>query len=166
MTPTMILILGGCVVAVIFAPVLWSIVREQIAPIVVALGRRSAAAMREGLLSSEHTEYVSESELQDQIMADNAAKQNAETAETPRPVAENSAEVITFGETQALARLIVAGKLGLTDAVKIGADAKSGEKYQRRSREIKAAVDQLREKYPQRTPEQEQLRKELGLQSK
>lgn len=74
---------------------------------------------------------------------------NYEIDETPQRVAEIRAESFTLGETTALARLVVAGKLGLTDAVKIGADAKSGEKYQRRSREIKAEVERLKEpQYP------------------
>jgi len=162
----MILILVGFVAVVIFAPLVWSLLREHIAPIIVAIGRQSATALEEGLLSSGRVAYVSESELQDQIMADNAAKRTSETAETPQRVGEIHAESFTLGETTTLARLIVAGKLGLTDAVKIGADAKSGEKYQKRSREIKAAVDQLQEKYPGRTSEQEQTRKELGLQAK
>jgi hypothetical protein len=51
----------------------------------------------------------------------------------------------------------------LTDAVKIGADAKSGEKYQKRSRDIRAAVDKLQDRFPQRTPEQDKLRNELGI---
>jgi hypothetical protein len=91
------------------------------------------------------------------------AKLNSETAETLRPVAETDTESFTFGATTALARLVAAGKVGLTDAVKIGADAKSGEKYQKRSREIKAAVDRLQTKYPHMTPEQAALRKELGI---
>lgn len=88
---------------------------------------------------------------------------NSETAETPQRVGEIQRESFTLGETTALARLVASGKLGLTDAVKIGADAKSGEKYQRRTRDIKAAVESMTEKYPQRTPEQEALRKQLKL---
>lgn len=88
---------------------------------------------------------------------------NNERAETPQPVGETRDELICFGETLALARMIAAGEAKLTAAVKIGADAKSGEKYQKRSREIKAAVETLQDKYPQRTHEQDALRKELGL---
>lgn len=74
---------------------------------------------------------------------------NPEIGETPQRIAEIRAESFTLGETEALARLVASGKLGLTDAVKIGADAKSGEKYQRRSREIKAEVERLKEpQYP------------------
>src|SRR6266540_2569281 len=88
---------------------------------------------------------------------------NHEPAETPQRVAEMQAESFTFGETAALARLVAAGKLGLTDAVKIGAGAKSGEKYQKRSREIKAAVAQLQQKYRPLTPDQQALREQLDL---
>jgi hypothetical protein len=94
------------------------------------------------------------------------AKLTAETAETPQRVAENTSETFTFAETQALARLVAAGKLGLTDAVRIGADAKSGEKYQKRSQEIKAAVAQIQEKYRELTPEQEAVRAQLHMKQK
>jgi hypothetical protein len=70
---------------------------------------------------------------------------NYEPTETPQRIAEIRAESFTLGETQALARLVAEKKIGLTDAVRIGADAKSGEKYQKRSRDIKAAVERLRE---------------------
>lgn len=92
-----------------------------------------------------------------------AETDNAETDETPEFDAETEAALICLGETQALARLIAEGKLGLTDAVKIGAGAKSGEKYQRRSREIKAEVERLTNKYPLQTSEQKQNREALGL---
>src|SRR6266545_2602660 len=91
------------------------------------------------------------------------AETNSETAETPQRVAEIRAESFTLGETAALARLVAAGKLGLTDAVKIGAEAKSGEKYQRRSREIKAAVEQLQQKYRPLTDDQRALREQPDL---
>lgn len=78
-----------------------------------------------------------------------SAEINNETDETAPSFAETQAELICLGETQALARLIIEEKIGLTDAVKIGAAAKSGEKYQKRSREIKAEVERLKEpKYP------------------
>ena len=115
------------------------------------MSRSEAAAGHDALVSNDEKTAVSGGET------------NSETAETPQRVAETAAESFSLGETQALARLVAAGKLGLTDAVKIGADAKSGEKYQKRSREIKAEVDRIQDKYPQRTPEQEQLRKELGI---
>jgi hypothetical protein len=91
---------------------------------------------------------------------------NSETTETPQRVAEIRVESFTLGETTALARLVASGKLGLTDAVRIGADARSGERYQKRSREIKSVVEKLRDKYPQRTPDQDILRNELGLEKR
>lgn len=91
------------------------------------------------------------------------AETNSETDETLQHKAETNREMFTFGETEALARLIVANRIGLTDAVKIGANAKSGEKYQRRSREIKAAVERLQNKYPRMTPEQQAARQAIGL---
>src|SRR5262245_40604517 len=71
-----------------------------------------------------------------------AAETNTETAETSPPATETLVESFYLGETTALARLVAAGAVGLTVAIKIGADAKSGEKYQKRSRDIKAMVDQ------------------------
>ena len=75
-------------------------------------------------------------------------KSNDEMVEIPQPVAEKSAELICLGETRALARLVVAERVGLTDAVKIGAGAKSGAKYQRRSQEVKNEVARLKNHYP------------------
>lgn len=77
-----------------------------------------------------------------------AEESSDEMVETPRSIAENSEELICFGENQALARLVAAGKIGLTEAVKIGAGAKSGAKYQRRSAGIKAAIEALENHYP------------------
>lgn len=85
------------------------------------------------------------------------AETNPETAETPHTSAETVAETFTLGETTALARLIVAEKIGLTDAVKIGAGVKSGEAYQKRSRQIKAAVEQLKKKYPDASPTEQAI---------
>lgn len=65
-----------------------------------------------------------------------------------RPVEEFAEEYICLGETQALARLVVAGEIKLTVAVKVGAGAKSGAKYQKRSRQIQAAVEKLTNHYP------------------
>lgn len=106
---------------------------------------------------------LSDEPVLDEIAPDFADETNSETDEIPQRVGEIHAESFTLGETTALARLVAAGKLGLTDAVKTGADAKSGEKYQRRSRDIKVMVDRLQQKYPHITPEQEALRKQLKL---
>lgn len=73
---------------------------------------------------------------------------NLEYIEIPQPVAEIAPESITLGETRALARLVLADKIGLTEAVKIGAGAKSGAKYQRRSAELKAEIERQRNRYP------------------
>lgn len=75
-------------------------------------------------------------------------KTNLEMDEIPQPVAENRDELICFGETIALARLVAAEQIKLTEAVKVGAAAKSGPKYQKRSREIKKQVEALRDRYP------------------
>jgi hypothetical protein len=71
-----------------------------------------------------------------------------EIDEIPQPVGENRDELITFGETRALARLVAQERIGLTEAVKIGAGAKSGAKYQRRSAEVKAELERIRNHYP------------------
>jgi hypothetical protein len=105
-------------------------------------------------------EEAPENEQNSEFLADET---NSETAETPHMDAETRNEIITFGENQALARLVASGKLGLTEAVKIGADAKSGERYQKRSKQIKELVTQIQDKYPNRTPEQEARRRELEL---
>lgn len=74
---------------------------------------------------------------------------NPETAETPQLDAETRNELITFGENAAIARLVASGAIGLTEGVKIGAAAKSGEKYQKRTRQIKQEVEKLKEpEYP------------------
>jgi len=79
-----------------------------------------------------------------------AAKRTPKPAETPHDIRETDGETISFGGSPdqavaaSLARLIHAGKLQLTDAVRIGCGAKSGERYQRWSRLIKAALEQVR----------------------
>jgi hypothetical protein len=88
-------------------------------------------------LESAYKERVSEPET------------NLKYIEIPQPVAENADENITLGETRALARLVAKEAIGLTEAVKIGASAKSGAKYQRRSKEIKAEVERIRNRYPE-----------------
>lgn len=77
---------------------------------------------------------------------------NAETPklQTPSPAPD---EIISLQETavaEALARLIIAEKIGLTDAVKIGTGKKSGEGYQKWSGLVKAAID--RQQQPQYQP--------------
>ena len=65
-----------------------------------------------------------------------------------QPVEEFAAEHICLGETRALARLVVAGEIKLTVAVKVGAAAKSGPKYQKRTRQIQAEVERMTNHYP------------------
>jgi len=72
----------------------------------------------------------------------------SETDEIPQPVAEKPAKIITLGESEVLARLVLAKKIGLTEAVQIGAAAKSGERYQQNSKLVKAAIDRLADHYP------------------
>jgi len=73
---------------------------------------------------------------------------NDEMDETQRPVAESTAKIITLAESEILARLILADKIGLTDAIRIGAGAKSGARYQANSRIVKEAIERLRNHYP------------------
>lgn len=73
---------------------------------------------------------------------------NLKYIEIPQPVAENEAEKIALAESEILARLIIAGAVGLTEAVQIGAGAKSGRKYSQRSRLVKQAIERQRNHYP------------------
>jgi hypothetical protein len=73
---------------------------------------------------------------------------NLKYIEIPQPVAENEAEKIALAESEILARLVIAGAVGLTEAVQIGAGAKSGKKYTQRSRLVKQAIERQRNHYP------------------
>ncbi len=75
-----------------------------------------------------------------------------EMVETHEPVAEKPSEIITLRESDILARLVLAKKIGLTEAVQIGAGARSGSKYQQASRMVKAAMDRQRDHYPAGSP--------------
>ncbi len=119
-------------------------------PEIAAIGRAVGARY---MSSSGGARRASADDRNSDDRAVSLGETNSETAETARRVAEMQAESFTLGETTALARLVAAGEIGLTAAVKIGADAKSGEKYSRRSRQIKAAVEQLQQSYPPLTPE-------------
>ena len=94
----------------------------------------SAAPASAGQLAPAET-AISDTEYTDQ------------SAEISQPVAENARELIELGETAAIARLIVAGHINLTEGVKVGAGAKSGSKYQRRSRQVKAEVERIQNHY-------------------
>jgi len=75
-------------------------------------------------------------------------KSNDEMVEIPQPVAEKPAKIITLGESEVLARLVLAKKVGLTDAVKIGAAATSGKRYQDNTALVKGAIERLANHYP------------------
>lgn len=89
--------------------------------------------------------------------------QGVENTEIPQPVAEKPDENFYFGEIAALARLVAAGAIGLTEATKIGGQAKSGKKYQKRSDDIKAEVKRLANRYPNQTEEQREQRAALKM---
>jgi hypothetical protein len=91
------------------------------------------------------------------------AETNRETADNLRWVAEREDELFHSGENLAIARLIAAGVVKLTEGVKEGTGKRSGDAYSKRSKEIQALVKELRDKYPQRTPEQEAARESLRL---
>jgi hypothetical protein len=73
---------------------------------------------------------------------------NDEMDEIPQPVAEKPAKIITLGESEVLARLVLAKKIGLTDAVQIGAGAKSGKRYQDNTALVREAIERLKNHYP------------------
>jgi len=106
--------------------------------VVVLPGARnmSITALESAALESAYKARISEED------------DTSEMDEIPQPVAETREELICLGETLALARLVAAEQIKLTEAVKIGAAAKSGTKYQKRSREIKAQIEQLTSRYP------------------
>jgi hypothetical protein len=70
-----------------------------------------------------------------------------EMEEIPQPVAEKHAKIITLGESEVLARLVLAKKVGLTEAVQIGAGAKSGKRYQDTTALVKEAINRLQNHY-------------------
>lgn len=83
-----------------------------------------------------------------QFSAVSSEETNSEIPETHPTAAEIEAEKITFAETEvarALARLVLAEKIGLTEAVKTGMGKKSGEAYQRASAQMKAAIEEQKE---------------------
>jgi len=75
-------------------------------------------------------------------------KDNLKYVEIPQPVAENDTEKIALAESEILARLVIAGAVGLTEAIQIGAGAKSGKKYQRWSRLVRVAIERQQNHYP------------------
>ena len=73
---------------------------------------------------------------------------NNENAEIRRPVAENTNENILSAKAEIMARAILSGNLGLTEATRIAAGAQSGRKYQQWSRLIKMEMERQRNHYP------------------
>jgi hypothetical protein len=86
-----------------------------------------------------------ESAYKERILADET---KPESDEIPQPVAEKPAKIITLGESEVLARLVLAEKIGLTEAVQIGAAAKSGKRYQDNTALVKEAIERIRNHYP------------------
>lgn len=67
--------------------------------------------------------------------------------EIPQPVAENQDERIDLEKADLLARLVLAGAVGKTRAIQIGAGAQSGKKYQRWSRLVSLAIERQTNHY-------------------
>lgn len=88
---------------------------------------------------------------------------NTVNADTARRVAEKETALFHSGENTAIARLIVAGVVKLTEGVKEGTGKRSGDAYSKRTKEIQAIIKDIEDRYPQRTPEQEALRQQLRL---
>lgn len=76
------------------------------------------------------------------------SESNEKYIEIPQPVAEIDEDKVCLIENRLLAKLIIAGALGLTEAIQIGAGAKSGKKYSRRSNQVKLEIDRQRNHYP------------------
>lgn len=91
------------------------------------------------------------------------AETNDETNETLQVDAEIYDDIFHSGENMAIARMISEGVVKLTEGVKSGTGKRSGDAYSKRSREIQALVKAMQDKYPNRTPEQEQARREIGI---
>lgn len=84
-----------------------------------------------------------------------SAETNSETGETAQRVAETEEAIFHSGENTAIARLIVAGAIKLTEGVKEGTGKRSGDAYSKRSKEIQAIVKQMKEpEYPALTAQQ------------
>ena len=69
-------------------------------------------------------------------------------SEISQPVAENSAEMITFAKVQTIAAYVISGEIGITKAIQIGAGCKGGDRYQKLSRLVHAEIERQRNHYP------------------
>jgi hypothetical protein len=67
--------------------------------------------------------------------------------EDPQPVAENPEEMIFSAECRLMARAVLNGTLGLTEATQVVSKTKSGRKYQKYSRRIKIEMAELERKF-------------------
>lgn len=86
-----------------------------------------------------------ESAYKQRILHSDMADENSEIHE---PVAEIAPENIVLVQSEILARLVISGEVGLTKAIQIGAGAKSGAKYQRYTRLVKAEIERQQNHYP------------------
>lgn len=81
--------------------------------------------------------------------AGSSAETNSETTEMLQRVAETEEAIFHSGENTAIARLIAAGVVKLTEGVREGTGKRSGDAYSKRSKEIQAIVKQMKEpEYP------------------
>jgi len=76
------------------------------------------------------------------------AERNSENDDLPQRVGENDAEIVNSAKAEMMARAVLAGEIGLTEAVRLAAGARSGRRYQKWSRLIKLEMDRQRNHYP------------------
>jgi len=67
--------------------------------------------------------------------------------ETPQPIAENMAQIIASANAQLMAKAVLSGAMGLTEAVRIASGAKSGRRYQVWSRQIRLEMERQTNHY-------------------
>lgn len=77
--------------------------------------------------------------------------------EDPQPVAENPDEMIFSAECRLMARAVLNGTLGLTEATQTVSKAKSGRKYQKYSRRIKIEIAELERKFADLDTKKQQI---------
>lgn len=106
--------------------------------VVLLPGARIMSRLEDAYSSAEtaYKERLSESENE------------LEYVEIPQRVAENVPEEIDLEKSELLARLVLAGEVGLTKAIQIGAGAQSGKKYQRWTKLVKLAMERQQNHYP------------------
>ncbi len=75
-------------------------------------------------------------------------------------------DLLLQAKAEALAAMVLAGKIGETDGIKIVfgvSPSSSNPRYQAARSALKAAMERLTNHYPNRTPEQKRAREALGL---